>query len=640
MSPSLRAASKVVKQAQEKVKEAKDALKKYGEQSVKSGEQLKEAKAKVAELTRQHGKNSDEVKEAQKQVEKYKNEVEEANRKIKEAKEKVRKHTVAISENNKKIKEGQKTLEGWGKKAIGSIDSVIAKTMKFGMAMVVAAGIFAGTTGFSQAFDMEGYKMQLTTAVKSTEKAGELMVRAVKYANSTPFETGEVIEATAKMEAMGASSIKWLGDVADMAGATNKGMIQATEAMIAARKGEFERLKEFGIDKELLMAEAAKKYGRNVVFNKRGQIKDRLKLEETLQSVMKQKFEGGADKQAKTFKGLWSTITGVTKAALAKIVGMNEDGTIKQGSLYEKLKEKMELVVAILNKWMEDGTIDRIADGVTAAVGKMIEIFKGLYDFISKYRTWIEAILIFVGTVYSVVKVFTLLKAVIGAVTIVIGLLNGTLTLTPLGAVALAVGALVTAGYLLYKNWEIVVSWGKSLWDWLKNLVTGVSDFKLILTGPIAPLLLLIKHFEEVKEMASKAWGFIKNIFGVKDKEISLEVDEKNKTVSKRTNKDSDSSIVEKKQKNNFKIKETKDKEKIEKNEYKKNFTSLKVEKQKKIINSESETKIKAEKSIKKNEGITVIIKGDVYGFDDFKEKVAEAIIKLNNVNKSNVVGG
>lgn len=614
MSPSLRAASKVVKQAQEKVKEAKDALKKYGEQSVKSGEQLKEAKAKVAELTRQHGKNSDEVKEAQKQVEKYKNEVEEANRKIKEAKEKVREHTAAISENNKKIKEGQKTLEGWGKKAIGSIDSVIAKTVKFGMAMIVAAGTFAGVTGFSQAFDMEGYKMQLTTAVKSTEKAGELMVRAVKYANSTPFETGEVIEATAKMEAMGASSIKWLGDVADMAGATNKGMIQATEAMIAARKGEFERLKEFGIDKELLMAEAAKKYGKNVVFNKRGQIKDRLKLEETLQSVMKQKFEGGADKQAKTFKGLWSTITGVTKAALAKIVGMNEDGTIKQGSLYEKLKEKMEVVVSILNKWMEDGTIDRIADGVTAAVGKMIEIFKGLYDFISRYRTWIEAILIFVGTIYSVVKVFTLLKAVIGAVTIVIGLLNGTLTLTPLGAVALAVGALVTAGYLLYKNWETVVSWGKSLWDWLKNLVTGVSDFKLILTGPIAPLLLLIKHFEEVKEMASKAWGFIKNIFGVEDKEISLEVDEENKTVSKKTEE--------------------------KKLNYRNNFAKPETPKQKNGIITESNKKVKKDEKKSENGGITIIIEGDIYGFDDFKEKVAEAIIKLNNLNKSNVVGG
>lgn len=603
-----------MKQAQEKVKEAKDALKNYGEQSVKSGEQLKEAKAKVAELAKQHGKNSDEVKEAQKQVEKYKNEVEEANRKIKEAKEKVREHTAAISENNKKIKEGQKTLEGWGKKAIGSIDSVIAKTVKFGMAMIVAAGTFAGVTGFSEAFNMEGYKMQLTTAVKSTEKAGELMVRAVKYANNTPFETGEVVEATAKMEAMGASSIKWLGEVADMAGATNKGMIQATEAMIAARKGEFERLKEFGIDKELLMAEAAKKYGKNVVFNKRGQIKDRLKLEETLQSVMKQKFEGGADKQAKTFKGLWSTITGVTKAALAKIVGMNEDGTIKQGSLYEKLKEKMELVVSILNKWMEDGTIDRIADGVTAAVGKMIEIFKGLYDFISKYRTWIEAILIFVGTIYSVIKVFTFLKAVIGAVTIVIGLLNGTLTLTPLGAVALAVGALVTAGYLLYKNWETVVSWGKSLWDWLKNLVTGVSDFKLILTGPIAPLLLLIKHFEKVKEMASKAWGFIKNIFGVKDKEISLEVDKENKTVSKKTE---------------------------EKNiNYRNNFTKPETPKQKNGIITESNKKVKKDEKKSENGGITIIIEGDIYGFDDFKEKVAEAIIKLNNVNKSNVVGG
>lgn len=614
MSPSLRAASKVVKQAQEKVKEAKDALKNYGEQSVKSGEQLKEAKAKVAELAKQHGKNSVEVKEAQKQVEKYKNEVEEANRKIKEAKEKVREHTAAISENNKKIKEGQKTLEGWGKKAIGSIDSVIAKTMKFGMAMVVAAGIFAGTTGFSQAFDMEGYKMQLTTAVKSTEKAGELMVRAVKYANSTPFETGEVIEATAKMEAMGASSIKWLGDVADMAGATNKGMIQATEAMIAARKGEFERLKEFGISKEEVIALATKKSSKAIVNGKKGEAKKREAIETALQEIMKSKFEGGADKQAKTFKGLWSTITGVTKAALAKIVGMNEDGTIKQGSLYEKLKEKMELVVSILNKWMEDGTIDRIADGVTAAVGKMIEIFKGLYDFISKYRTWIEAILIFVGTIYSVVKVFTLLKAVIGAVTIVIGLLNGTLTLTPLGAVALAVGALVTAGYLLYKNWETVVSWGKSLWDWLKNLVTGVSDFKLILTGPIAPLLLLIKHFEEVKEMASKAWGFIKNIFGVEDKEISLEVDEENKTVSKKTE---------------------------EKNvNYRNNFVKPEISKQKSGIITESNKKTKKDEKKNESGGITVIIEGDIYGFDDFKEKVAEAIVKLNNVNKSNVVGG
>ena len=87
---------------------------------------------------------------------------------------------------------------------------------------------------------------------------------AIAFANKTPFETGQVIEATAKFESMGLSAKKWLSITSDMAGATSKDMIQAVEAVIdAVASGEFERLKEFGLSKKTL--EDLDVSGKNVI---------------------------------------------------------------------------------------------------------------------------------------------------------------------------------------------------------------------------------------------------------------------------------------------------------------------------------------------------------------------------------------
>ena len=87
----------------------------------------------------------------------------------------------------------------------------------------LGAGIFEG-------MDYERYKVQLITATKDTQKASQLMRETIAFANKTPFETGQIIEATAKFESMGLYSKKWLGITADMAGATSKDMIQGVEA--------------------------------------------------------------------------------------------------------------------------------------------------------------------------------------------------------------------------------------------------------------------------------------------------------------------------------------------------------------------------------------------------------------------------
>ena len=41
---------------------------------------------------------------------------------------------------------------------------------------------------------------------------------------------------------------------------------------------------------------------------------------------MEKRYKGGAESLSKTTKGMWSTVTGVFKNSMAKIVGVTDDG--------------------------------------------------------------------------------------------------------------------------------------------------------------------------------------------------------------------------------------------------------------------------------------------------------------------------
>lgn len=589
---------------------------------------LEAAKSKLSAFEKAQEANTKEVEGARKVIVDYEKVLNKKSERLNAARTKMREYAKALAETNKRAEEGKKKLKEWGEAAEKSIDSIVKRTSQAAVAIGTVVSGFAVKEGFGEAMNLEGYKMQLETATKSTEKAGQLMSNAIKFANSTPFETGEVVEATAKMEAYGISSERWLKDVADMAGATNKSIDQATEAMADAVMGEWERLKEFGIKKEQLVAAAAEKYGKNIVFNKKGQVKDEVKMQTILQEVMQKKFAGGAEKQAKTAKGLWSTVTGVTKSSLAKIVGMTDEGTVKQGSLYEKLKNQIERVVEILNKWQEDGTIDTIAEKVTTAVDNMITFFFDLFNFIKEHRVLIETVLVFVGSIYLTVKAIAALKVALTAVSVVMGVLNGTIALTPLGWIVIAIAGVVTACYLLWQHLDAVINVFKSVFNWIKNVLDMLGPFGFAfaaLTGPIGlvvtAVLGLIQHFDKLKAGAEKVWGFVKKIFGAEDAEIKAT-----------TEKNSNSKITEE-QIQNIKndapkgIGATKLPE--IKNENKKSdpyFGENKKYTQNKEMSKKQETKIE------------VIIQGDVYGMDDFNEKVADAVVKMVEQNKANVV--
>lgn len=603
MSAPLKNTSNNLKKSQESLNRLKEAQSKFKSEANKATRRVEDQTAKIQELIKAHGEDSQEVSEARKKLEKYIATMKEAKKASSEAAKATLEHAAAHKNLQNKVSSSQKALKKFSDSTVKTIDGAIVKTAKAGAALAVTAGSLAVGTGFSEAFDMEGYKMQLITATKDTEKAGQLMAKAVKFANSTPFETGEVVEATAKMEAYGISSEKWLADVADMAGATNKSIDQATEAMADAVVGEYERMKEFGIKKDQIIERATKLSSKAIVAGKKGEAAKRAAIEQALQQLMQEKFKGGAEAQAKTFKGMWSTITGVTKSALAKIVGMNEDGTIRTGSLYEKLKEKMQLVIDVLNKWMEDGTIDKIAEQITVAVGQMIKVFTKVASFIVKYHEWIETFLAFAGTFYTVVKAVQLYNAVM---TIASGVTS--LTLSPVILVAAAIGAIVAVAYklgILDDIFRGIAGAVQVFWDIIKIIPEAVKEVFTEAFGWITQKL----------DGLVKKWKKFKSFFGFGSGEEA-----ENKKSEK------DNSFIPKVTPSNTGVFPA----------YEGN-TNISAGDNKKIKKTETviERTIVEKKSAPE---ITVTITGDVYGFDDFREKVAEAIIKTQQINKSNVV--
>ncbi len=601
MSAPLKNTSKNIKKSAETLNKLKEAQSKFKAEATKATRKVENQTIKLQELIQAHGEDSQEVAKARKQLEKYTVAMNEAKKASSEASKAASAHAAVHKKLQNRVVSSQKAFKNFANSTTKAIDGAIVKTAKAGTALAVTVGSLATGTGFSEAFNMEGYKMQLVTATKDTEKAGKLMANAVKFANSTPFETGEVVEATAKMEAYGISSEKWLADVADMAGATNKSIDQATEAMADAVMGEYERMKEFGIKKDQIIERAVKLSSKAIVAGKKGEAAKRAAIEQALQQIMQEKFKGGAEAQAKTFKGMWSTITGVTKSALAKIVGMNEDGTIRTGSLYEKLKEKMQLVIDVLNKWMEDGTIEKIAEQVTIAIEKMVKAFIKVASFIIKYQDWIKTFLVFAGTFYAVVKAIQLYNAVMSIAAIVTGLVS-----SPIFLIVAAITAVVAVAYklgILDDIFSGITATVQFLWDIIKIIPESI---KKIFTEAFS-------WITQKLEGLAKKWKKFKSFFGFDSKEETKKPEKNNTLIPKIT--PSNTGILPAYEGN----------------------TNISAENNKKV--KKAETVI--ERTIVENKSapeITVTITGDVYGFDDFREKVAEAIIKTQQLNKSNVV--
>lgn len=371
--------------------------------------------------------------------------------------------TKEIKKSQLEIKKANNVLNTWGNSANKTFKSVAKGALDVTKKIAaVGAGLAtgAGVVGFSEAFNMETYRTQLITATKDTQKATKIMKDAISLANKTPFEGGEIVAGAASLESMGMSAEKWLPMAADMAGATGKDFQQAVEAIIDAQSGEWERMKEFGI---------------KGVDNM-----------DDLVNVMNTRFAGGAEALSLTTKGMWSTVTGVAKNSLAKIVGIMDDGTVRQGSALDYVRQKIQTVADKLTQWQNDGTIDKISEKAVTAVKMFESGLQKLGSAIGFVKDHSNVLIPVLSGLVSVFVTFNIIKTVIGwwktYQTVTAGVraaqsaLNLAMSTNPLGMIVLAIGALVAAGVALYMNWDKVKATALSLWSTVKEVFGGIKD--------------------------------------------------------------------------------------------------------------------------------------------------------------------
>lgn len=431
----------------------------------------------------------------------------------------VKKAENSITKDLNRIKNNFKQLS---KSITSSLASISYRGLQKGVDMLKKFSILGGTLGVTslgagifEGMDYETFKVQLTTATKDTQKASQLMREAISFANKTPFETGQVIEATAKFESMGLSAQKWLSITADMAGATSKDMIQAVEAVIdAVASGEFERLKEFGLSKKTL--EDLDTSGK--VFNNQGQVIDQVALVDLLFSEMEKRYKGGAEILSKTTKGMWSTVTGVFKNSMAKIVGVTDNGIIRTGSLLDNFKKIIEKVANKMIEWQQSGTVDKISakfdsflaktKGVFEYVGNLIDIVK------QKFNEWnadgsIDNLKEKLGNIFK-----NIIDFIPKAINLILGFIDNLNWILP---VVLGIVAGV-------KTWGIVSNITSIALDLMAkkqaivNIATKIfnktawsNPWVLVIGVIVASLVFLALNFNKVKEYALKFWEVLKN---------------------------------------------------------------------------------------------------------------------------------
>lgn len=166
-----------------------------------------------------------------------------------------------------------------------------------------------GSNLISAAANAETLEIAMKTAFQGAEEEAQAMLGwAKQFANVTPFETNEVIEATIKLKAYGVEAEKIpkvLTNIGDMASGMGKSLNQAVEAYADASTGELERLKEFGITKKMIDDQL-----NGTLLNAKGQITDLNLLLEGLVQIMEERFAGGMKEQSKTYSGAVSNLEG------------------------------------------------------------------------------------------------------------------------------------------------------------------------------------------------------------------------------------------------------------------------------------------------------------------------------------------
>ena len=136
----------------------------------------------------------------------------------------------------------------------------------------------------------------------------------------------------------------------------------------------------------MITAKGAELYKNQTIVNNKGQIVDQEKFNDALFALMEDRFKDGMEIQAKSYKGLMSTISGVWKTGLAQMAGISGTGEIIEGSAFDAAKEGLNWIANKMQDISKAGAFERIGKKIGTVVQTGIKYGKKVIDVAKKIK--------------------------------------------------------------------------------------------------------------------------------------------------------------------------------------------------------------------------------------------------------------
>ena len=367
---------------------------------------------------------------------------------------------IEVTLTKKQLEEGLKSLDkdisslekatsGISDKLSKGLDTIGGVATKAGKALTVgltAPLIALGTAGVQYNAQMEDFEANLTTLLGSADKAKDMLETLKQMANTTPFETSDLLEATQMMLGFGLEADKttgYLQTLGDISMGNSEKLMSLTRAFSqigASGKATMEDINQMidaGFNPLQIISE---KTGKSMA-DLRDEVSDgKISFEDIAGAMKDATSEGGRyyksmEKASQTMNGKLSTAMDALKTAL--------------GNLTKSLLPIVTKVVEKITEWanafanLDDktqGTILKIT-GVAIAMGPVLTVVgkltSGLGSVVKVFGTFSKALNVASGLTTSTSTAVNLLAKVFGGLASPVGLAS-TLVVSAIAGIAIA----------------------------------------------------------------------------------------------------------------------------------------------------------------------------------------------------------
>lgn len=378
-----------------------------------------------------------------------------------------------------------------------------------GWAVKATAGPFVNV-----GIEAQNLRTNLDVLTGSAQKGGAMFKNLTEMADKTPFESVDLTQATATMLAMGISTervlpnLQMLGDIS----MGNKDKLQSLALVYGqiTAKGrlmgdDIRQLWSIGfnpLDYWVQKSGKSMEYWQDQMSE--GKVTTAMVTEAMVSATSAGgRFFGGMDKASKTLSGRMSTLQDTAKKAIRSMLGIDQEGNIKKGGLFDRISTSLEKLFPYMEKLAKEAgpAVASIMAFVDEVMRQLQPAIKALTDEVKKFweenKNWLiptlkmvaaiigtallASLVILGGVLFATLKAFHILRE---AMEWVINTITN-LSIHFVNLYNTIISTFVnSANWLYYRGRDIVqglingvASMGASVWWAIKGVADQIGNF-------------------------------------------------------------------------------------------------------------------------------------------------------------------